>query len=159
MKPALYNELKRLGVEIYDRVMATSLLTERGKQGSRVVGVTGVNVRTGEFYIFKAKATVLSTAQPSGLWVFSTELVGSYAQFMAPNCTGDGHAMAWKAGAEFTLVERNAPAMGSFRYPAYGTGNAHNTWYIIPHLYHPYLNLAELLVLTGERLYSKVDYF
>ena len=129
MKPALYNELRRLSVEIYDRVMATSLLTEGGKPGSRVVGATGVNVRTGEFYLFKAKATVLSTADASRLWIFSTELKGSNAEHLDPNNAGDGHAMAWKAGAEFTLMERSMPSPGSFDYPAYGTGNCHNTWY------------------------------
>jgi len=131
LKPALYNELKQLGVEIYDRVMATSLLTEGGKQGGRVVGATGVNVRTGEFYVFKAKATLLSTSGPSRLWIFSTELKGSNAEHGDPNNTGDGHAMAWQAGAEFTLVERSSSrqASGSFSYPCYGTGNAHNTWF------------------------------
>ena len=105
MKPALYNELKRLGVAIYDHVMATSLLTEGGKQGSRIVGATGLNVRTGEFYIFRAKATVLSTGQPQGLWVFSTELKGAAAPPFDPNDTGDGHAMAWRAGAELVSME------------------------------------------------------
>ena len=129
IKVALYNELKRLGVAIYDRVMATSLLTEGGKPGARVIGATGVNVRTGEFYIFKAKATVLSTAHPSRLWVFSTELQGAADDHSDPNCTGDGHAMAWQAGAEFALMERSIPSAGAFRYPAYGTGNAHNTYH------------------------------
>jgi succinate dehydrogenase/fumarate reductase flavoprotein subunit len=129
VKPALYHELKRLGVKIYDRVMATSLLTEGGRQGSRVVGATGVNIRTGEFYIFKAKATLLATAQPLRLWIFSTELQGSAAEHDDPNCTGDGAAMGWKAGAEFTLMERSMQLGGGFRYPAYGTGNAGNTWY------------------------------
>ena len=32
-KPALEEECKRLGVDIYNRIMATSLLTEGGKQG------------------------------------------------------------------------------------------------------------------------------
>jgi succinate dehydrogenase/fumarate reductase flavoprotein subunit len=129
VKPALYGELKRLGVKIYDRVMATGLLTEGGRQGARVVGAMGVNVRTGEFYIFRAKATLLATAQPLRLWVFSTELQGAAAEHDDPNCTGDGVAMAWKAGAEFTLMERSMPLGGGFRYPAYGTGNAGNTWY------------------------------
>ena len=129
MKPALYNELKRLGVAIYDRVMATSLLTEGGKQGARVIGATGVNVRTGELYVFKGKATVLSSGQPSGLWVFSTELKGLASQHNCPNDTGDGHAMAWQAGAEFTLMERSSSSLGGFSYPAQGAGNAHNTWY------------------------------
>ena len=51
--------MKRLGVRIYDRVMATSLLTEGGKQGARVVGATGLDTRTGEFYVFRAKAVIL----------------------------------------------------------------------------------------------------
>jgi len=37
--------------------------------------------------------------------------------------------MAWKAGAEFALMENGLPSAGGFCYPAYGTGNAHNTWY------------------------------
>ena len=77
IKVALYRELKRLGVMIYDRVMATSLLTEGGRQGARVIGATGLNVRNGEYYVFEGKATILSTACPSHLWVFSKELAGS----------------------------------------------------------------------------------
>ena len=128
IKPIMYKGLKELGVEIYDRVMATSLLTEEGIQGSKVIGATGVNTRTGEFYVFKSKATIISSGMASGSWVFSTELKGSAAGF-EPNCVGEGHAMAWKAGAEFTLMERSMPATGGFNWPNYGTGNAHNTWF------------------------------
>jgi succinate dehydrogenase/fumarate reductase flavoprotein subunit len=130
IKPALFNELKRLGVKIYDRIMATSLLTEGGKQGARVVGATGINTRTGEFYVFNAKATVLSTGAPFGLWVFSTELGGA-TLFQEPNLTGEGTAMAWQAGAELSLLERSSAglASGGFHYPMYGTGDANNTWF------------------------------
>ncbi|MFC1901206.1 FAD-dependent oxidoreductase, partial [Chloroflexota bacterium] len=115
IKPILFKEMKRLGIEIYDRIMATSLLTEGGKAGERVVGATGVNIRTGEFYVFKSKATVLTTAQFSGIWVFSTELTGSAVHNDDPNCVGDGSAMAWKAGAEFMLMERSrGPVAGGF---------------------------------------------
>ncbi|MBW1767055.1 MAG: FAD-binding protein, partial [Deltaproteobacteria bacterium] len=131
IKPVLYNELKRLNVEIYDRVMATSLLTEGGKQGARVIGATGVNARTGEFYIFKAKATVLSTAGPTRMWIFNMELKGSNAEHSDPNCAGDGHAMAWQAGAEVTIMEKSGGGGpgGPFGYPAYGVGGWHNTWF------------------------------
>jgi succinate dehydrogenase/fumarate reductase flavoprotein subunit len=129
IKPALHKELKRLGVTIYDRVMGTSLLTLGGEQGSQVVGATALNVRTGEFLVFRAKATVLATAQPLRMWVFSTELQGFAAVHDDPNCAGDGCAMAWNAGAELTLMEKSAPHSGAFRYVPYGTGNAHNTWY------------------------------
>jgi len=129
VKPILYNELKRLGVELYEHIMATSLLTEGGKPGGRVIGATGVNVRTGEFYVFKAKATILSTAQPLRIWIFNTELVGSNVEHDDPNLAGDGDAMGWLAGAELSMMEISQESAGPFRYPAYGTGNAHNTWF------------------------------
>jgi succinate dehydrogenase/fumarate reductase flavoprotein subunit len=129
MKPSLYKELKRLNIDIFDHVMGTSLLTEGGGTGSRVVGATGVNVRTGEFYVFTAKATVLATAKPQGLYVFSSEIKGSGHIFFDPNCAGDGTAMAWRAGAEFSMMEWTLPGISPFGYPPYGTGNAHNTWF------------------------------
>ena len=55
MKPCLHKEMKRLGVEILDRVMVTALLTADGAQGKRVIGATGIHTRTGEFYILLAK--------------------------------------------------------------------------------------------------------
>ena len=82
IKPALHNELRRLGVAIYDRVMTTSLLTEGGKQGARVVGATGVNARTGEFYVFTARATVLCTAQRNWLGLTPRTMILT-AQVMA----------------------------------------------------------------------------
>ena len=130
IKLALYKELKRLGVTICDRVMASSLLTEDGKQGGKVIGATGLHTRTGEFYIFKARAVILATAAPAGLWIFSTEMAG-VAIHADPNCSGEGTSMAWLAGAEMALMERSAPVLssGGFSYPSYGAGNAHNTWY------------------------------
>ena len=62
-KPALKKECLRQGVKVYDRVMATSVLNEDGKTGARVVGATGINARTGEFLIFKAKAVILAAAE------------------------------------------------------------------------------------------------
>jgi succinate dehydrogenase/fumarate reductase flavoprotein subunit len=126
IKPAMYQEVKQLGVEIYDFVMATSLLTEGGKQGARVVGATGLNLRTGEFYIFKAKATILAAGGGGGLWTFSTELKGSSGE---PNMTGDGTAMAFLAGAECTMQEGGRGSAGGLGYFPHSAGNAHNSWY------------------------------
>lgn len=130
IKPILYKELLRLGVTVIDRVMVTGFLTEGGKPGARVIGATGVNVRTGEFYIVNAKSTVLSAAQYSGIWVFSTELAGAAAHLDDPNNTGEGAAAAFRAGAELTLMERSkGPAHGSFGWPRFGVGSPTNTWY------------------------------
>jgi succinate dehydrogenase/fumarate reductase flavoprotein subunit len=126
IKPAMYREVKRQGVDVYDFIMVTSLLTEKGAQGARVIGATGLNVRTGEFYIFRAKATILTTGSVNGLWSFSNEWRGSPSE---PNQTGDGSAMAWKAGAEFNLLEKSGPSSGSFGYLPHTIGNAHNCWF------------------------------
>lgn len=130
MKPALYKELKRLGVNLVERVMAKTLLTEESSEGKRVKGAIGFSVRTGEFYVFRSKATILSMSFGSRLWVSSTEFLGAADSQKDPNLAGDGVAMAWKAGAEFTLMEASMPSPGAeARYLPYTTGNAHNTWY------------------------------
>ncbi len=120
-KPALKKECQRLGVKIYDRVMVTGLLTEGGVQGARVIGAMGFNDRTGEFMVFKSKAAVLATAGTSSVGYLNTELAG-YTTFPCSRAkTGDGMAMAWKAGAELTLMETTSTHM-------IGTGLKH-TWY------------------------------
>jgi succinate dehydrogenase/fumarate reductase flavoprotein subunit len=119
-KPALKKECLRRGVKIYDRVMVTSLLTENGVQGGKVIGATGLNSRTGEFLVFKSKAAVLATAGNWSLYCFNTELAG-YNAFRSRAVCGDGVAMAWRAGATMTMMERTEPMM-------LGTGHKH-TWY------------------------------
>ena len=119
-KPALKKECKRLGVKIFDRVMATSLLNENGVQGARVVGATGFNNRTGEFMIFKAKSTVLSTSNMVSEWIINTELAG-YATMYPRGASGDGTAMAWRAGATLIKMENTGPL-------GIGTGFKHK-WY------------------------------
>jgi len=105
-KPALKKECQRLGVKIYDRVMVTSLLTEGGIQSAKVVGATGFNDRTGEFMVFKSKATILGTAGAGSIWFLNMELAG-YCNMMSRTISSDGIAMAWKAGAEHTMMERS----------------------------------------------------
>jgi hypothetical protein len=98
-KPVLKKECRRLGVKIFDRVMGTGLLTENGIQGARVIGATGLNTRTGEFMIFKSKATILSTAGAGSIWFMSMEL-GGFSNMHSRAISGDGTVMAFKAGAE-----------------------------------------------------------
>mgnify|MGYP007102610176 CR=1 FL=1 len=56
LKPALYKKIKSMSnIQIFDRVMATSLLNKNNEVGNKVIGATGFNVRTGEFLIFSQK--------------------------------------------------------------------------------------------------------
>lgn len=91
MLKKLRARLEKLGVTIVDRVQITDLLKTNGE----VAGATGFNVRTGQFYVFQAKNTVLCTG--------SCSFKGQYhGQDM--EC-GEGNTMALQAGAEFTNME------------------------------------------------------
>ena len=107
-KPMLKKECLRLGVKVLDRVMATSLLNENGVQGARVVGATGINTRTGEFVIVKAKAVIMSAGGSGQLWFMDMEH-GGYSTMYPRTVSGDSTAMAWRAGAKLTMMEGNNP--------------------------------------------------
>lgn len=127
-KPAMYRRCKDLGVKILSRMMVTSILTEGGRIGGRAVGATAFNARTGEFVVLKGKAVIDCMAFHEGNWLFSTELSG--LPYFHPNIIADGPAIAWRAGAEFTMMEKSAayhPA--GYHFPSYGSGNPKNTWY------------------------------
>lgn len=129
-KPLLRMECLRRGVQIIDRTNATALLTEHGRHGARIAGATGVNTRTGEFVVVRAKAVVLATSRPQRVFTFSSEHRGITA-FRGASNVGNGHAMAWRIGAEFTMMEKTirSPFASPYSYPPYGSGNAINTWY------------------------------
>ena len=130
-KPAMEKELRRLGVQIVDRVMVTSLLTEDGKIGGKCIGATGFNTRTGEFCVFSGKAVIITMSRPARVWLFSSAHPG-LCEFRPLSTIGDGHAMGWRIGAEFNMMEKSVRAEFSSAgrsFPPYSAGNNHNTWY------------------------------
>ena len=130
-KPALYKELLRLGVKVYDRTEATGLLTAVIGGKKRGTGAMGMNVRTGKFMIFQSKATILTMSRPARVWLFNPDLVG-LCEFRPTQSIGSGHAMGYRAGIEFTMMEKSVKGEFSAAgrsFPPYGAGNNHNTWY------------------------------
>jgi succinate dehydrogenase/fumarate reductase flavoprotein subunit len=132
IKPRIYKEMKRLGVDIHNRIVITSLLTEGGRQGGRVVGATGVNTRTGEFIIFHSKATVIATGGTRRLWLFAPELTAS-SSMNDLNSAGVGHAVGWDAGAEFVCMEQTGHnRLSGLGYAPYSMGGTSNTYHGTP---------------------------
>ncbi len=130
-KPALAKEMKRLGIRILERTEATGLILAGEKGNRRGAGAFGMDVHTGEFYIFRAKATVLAMSRPARVWLFDPDLTG-LCEFRPLQSIGSGHAMGWRAGMEFTMMEKSVRAEFSAAgrsFPPYGAGNNHNTWY------------------------------
>ncbi len=129
VKPVLYNELKKEGALLFDYMMMTGLLTEGGKQGAPVTGAMGFSLQTGEFYVFVAKAVVISTGYVCSNWIYSMEITGNSFRW-DPNDIGEGVAMAHKAGAKTYGFYNNGATKGShpFAWPRFGVGDDSNTW-------------------------------
>ena len=128
IKPCVDKEMRRLGCQVFDRTCVTSLLTEGGRQGAPVCGATGINDRTGMFYVFKAKSVVISAGRTARLWSFAPELTESQSMCNI-NQTAMGHTIGWRAGAEFTMMEQSGPnSLSGMGYAPYSTGNNNNTY-------------------------------
>lgn len=130
-KPALVKELRRLGVRILDHTEATALLTadENGKR--RATGAVCMDVHTGKVLAISAKATILTMSRPARVWLFNADTPG-LCEFRPFQSIGSGHAMGWRAGVAFTMMEkaiRGEFSAAGRSFPPYGTGNNHNTWY------------------------------
>lgn len=99
LKRILYKKVKSRHITTINRVMATSILT----RNNRVVGVTGLNVFTGEFVVIKASAVILTTGAAGRLGLPATGYL--YGTYENPTNAGDGYAMAYRAGAQLTSLE------------------------------------------------------
>jgi len=84
--------LKYTSIQRYDEWFVTSLLVEEG----RCVGVTALNLTTGELYPIVARAVLLCTGGGGQIFPFTTN---------ASIKTGDGMALAYRAGAALKDME------------------------------------------------------
>jgi succinate dehydrogenase/fumarate reductase flavoprotein subunit len=99
IKLRLTKQAKKRGVDIYNRVMVTELLTSDGE----IAGALGVGVRDGNIYLFRAKAVVLSTGRSNRM---TRSASGPRHNLRVPaEDTGDGKAMALRAGVGVINME------------------------------------------------------
>ncbi len=111
IKKRLTEQCEKRDVEIFNRVAGTGLLTKDG----RVVGATGVHMRTGEFHVFKAKAVILATGMDQ--WRLFKPRNGNWFNSQSPPyITGDGEAMAIRAGAEVFILQAGKTQHHGFQY-------------------------------------------
>ena len=99
LKKILSRQVKRNKIQVINRVMATSVLTQDG----RAIGITGLDVRSGDMYVIKSKAILLCTGACGRLGLpASGYLYGTYEN---PTNAGDGYSMAYQAGAKLSNIE------------------------------------------------------
>ncbi len=88
----LQDKMVHTGVEVHMEVTLTRLL----KDGDRIAGAFGYRREDGRFVLFRAKAVILAT----GGWGKVYKVTSNSWE-----CTGDGCAMAYEAGAELMDME------------------------------------------------------
>ncbi len=99
MKPLLGKAVRKAGCVVLDRVVMTDLFVKDGE----VCGGVGFNIREGTFFIIQAKAVIVTTGGTNRLFQNPTGL--SFNTWMCPVNTGDGAAMAFRAGAVLANIE------------------------------------------------------
>jgi len=96
-------DLTKRGIEVLSEIAITDLLTCHGL----CVGALGIDIVSGDFIVFRAKSTVLATGGLGQVYKFTDNSRGS---------TGDGFAMAYRAGAELRDMEYVQTMLG-FAWP------------------------------------------
>ncbi|MEW5972753.1 MAG: L-aspartate oxidase, partial [Pseudomonadota bacterium] len=88
----------RRTLTLLDQHTAIDLITTRrlGLEGDRCVGAYALNRNTGHVEVFRARFVVLATGGASKAYLYTTNPDGS---------TGDGIAMAWRAGCRVANME------------------------------------------------------
>ncbi len=104
LKVKLAQQVYARDCTVVNRVMAAELLVEDG----RVVGAIGLNVRTGETVVCRAKATIVTAGGSARFGLPSSGYL--YGVFDYPGNTGDGYMLAYRAGAALTGFEHTQRA-------------------------------------------------
>ena len=99
LKAMLVKRALDLGARPVNRVMALRLLTDHG----RVAGAVGMNVRTGQMVVCRAKTVLVASGGVSRFTLPNSEYL--YGVYDYPGNTGDGFVMALRAGAGVTGME------------------------------------------------------
>jgi len=99
LKAILAQRVLELGVKVINRTMAVELL----KTGEQVTGAIGMNVRTGEIIVCKAKSVILSSGGTARFGLPNNGYL--YGVYDFPGNTGDGYCLAYRAGAELSGFE------------------------------------------------------
>ncbi|MBW1915045.1 MAG: FAD-binding protein [Deltaproteobacteria bacterium] len=117
-KPVLTKQALKRGVEIFNRVMVIDLLTN-----DAATGAVGVDTREQKMFIFKVKSVILGTGMCMNLYPSATP-AWMFNQHSAPGTTGDGRAMAFRAGVELVNMESFGKGAG----PRYFIRSGRGTW-------------------------------
>ncbi len=93
--------VKKAGAQLIGRTMVTDVLFDEST--GEAYGALGFNVRSGEWYVIRAKATIIATGDVNRISRNASGI--PFDSWHYPYNTGDGHAMAFRIGAELVNME------------------------------------------------------
>lgn len=142
-KKVLIQRTRELGAEIVNRVMVFDLLRDK----ERIIGAVGIDTREDSLVLFESKAVILGTGcldrlypPPTPAWMAS--IPGNLT------LTGDGRAMAYRAGADIVSPEMPKRHVGPRYFSRFGQA----TWVGV--LRDPHDNPIGPYVTSPNRVYG-----
>jgi adenylylsulfate reductase subunit A len=103
-KPIVAEAARKAATEVYNRIMVTHLLMDT-KNRKRVAGAVGFNVRTGDFYVFKAKAVIVAAGGASHIFKPRSVGEGMGRTWYAPWSSASAYGLPILVGAKMTQME------------------------------------------------------
>jgi adenylylsulfate reductase subunit A len=103
-KPIVAEAARKAASEVYNRIMVTHLLMDK-LRANRVAGAVGFNVRTGDFYVFRAKAVIVAAGGASHIFKPRAVGEGMGRTWYAPWSSASAYALPILAGAKMTQME------------------------------------------------------
>lgn len=103
-KPIVAEAARKSADKIYNRIMVTHLLTDES-QPNRIGGAVGFNVRTGDYYVFRAKAVIVGAGGASHIFKPRSVGEGMGRTWYAPWSSASAYALPIMVGAKMTQME------------------------------------------------------
>ncbi len=103
-KPIVAEAARKSADKIYNRIMVTHLLTDESRP-NRIGGAVGFNVRTGDYYVFRAKAVIVGAGGASHIFKPRSVGEGMGRTWYAPWSSASAYALPILVGAKMTQME------------------------------------------------------
>ena len=124
-KPIVAEAARKAASEVYNRIMVTHLLMDK-KKPNRIAGAVGFSVRSGDFYVFRAKAVIVAAGGASHIYRPRAIGEGTGRTWYAPWSSASAYGLLIPTGAKMTQME-NRIVLARFK-DGYGPVGA---WFLL----------------------------
>ena len=124
-KPIVAEAARKAASAVHNRIMVTHLLMDRARP-NRIAGAVGFSVRSGDFYVFCAKAVIVAAGGASHIYKARSIGEGVGRTWYAPWSSASAYGLLIPAGVKMTQME-NKIVLARFK-DGYGPVGA---WFLL----------------------------